>query len=129
MEQNKGNEVAIIEVKDYKDENSESFKGIGEIIGRIFRFIGKIIKKGNTMYLEVKKDGEKTIRISLTLSVIFLVFLSVPTIILLVTGLFMGYKYSVSSKDMNCAGVNSMFDEISKSADTIKKDFKEGFNK
>lgn len=129
MEQNNGNEVAIIEVKDYKDENSESFKGIGEIIGRIFRFIGKIIKKGNTMYLEVKKDGEKTIRISLTLSIIFLVFLSVPTIILLVSGLFMGYKYSVSSKDMNCTGVNSMFDEISKSADTIKKDFKEGFNK
>ena len=128
--------TTIIEVKEeeqkqeQKEDNKkhESYGGIGEVIGRIFRFIGKFIRKGNENHFEIRKDNEKPIRISLTISVLLLIFLSVPSIVLLVIGLFCGYKYSISGPNMKCDGVNTVFEEVSKSADTIKKDFKKGYN-
>lgn len=129
------NEVnTIIEVKQGKEEKKdqdkkyeESFGGVGEIIGRIFKFMGKIIKKGNNHFFEVRKEEEKPIRVSLTISILLLIFLSVPTIVLLILGLFCGYKYSIVGPKVNYDGVNNIFEEVSKSADNIKKDFKKGY--
>ncbi|MCR1951194.1 MULTISPECIES: DUF4342 domain-containing protein [unclassified Clostridium] len=130
--------TTIIEVKEEdqkqeKNENSKRYKegygGIGEIIGRIFKFIGKFIKKGNENFFEIKKDNEKPIRVSITVSILLLVFLFAPTIVLLVIGLFCGYKYSLAGANINYDGVNSVFEKASESADTIKKDFKEGYEK
>ena len=125
--------TTIIEVKEEEQEkkednkkHDEKFGGIGEVIGRIFKFVGKIIKKGNNHFFEVRKENEKPIRISLTISILLLIFLSVPSIVLLIVGLFCGYKYSISGSNVNYDGVNNIFEEVSKSADTIKKDFKEG---
>ena len=132
--------TTIIEVKeeekekkeDSKEENKkhdEKFGGIGEVIGRIFKFVGKFIKKGNNHFFEVRKENEKPIRISLTISILLLIFLSVPSIVLVIVGLFCGYKYSISGPDFNYDGVNNIFEEVSKSANHIKKDFKEGYEK
>ena len=132
--------TTIIEVKeeekekkeDSKEENKkhdEKFGGIGEVIGRIFKFVGKFVKKGNNHFFEVRKENEKPIRISLTISILLLIFLSVPSIVLVIIGLFCGYKYSISGPNVNYDGVNNIFEEVSKSADTIKKDFKEGYEK
>ncbi len=71
--------------------------------------------------MRLEKDKEKPIRISLTISILFLIFLSVPTIVLLIVGLFCGYKYSISGPDFNYDGVNNIFEEVSKSANHIKK--------
>lgn len=129
--------TTIIEVKEEeeKHENKESnnkhdekFGGIGEVIGRIFKFLGKFLKKGNENFFEVRKENEKPVKISLTISILLLIFLSVPCIVLLIVGLFCGYKYSLSGAKVNYDSVNTVFEEVSKSADTIKKDFKEGYN-
>lgn len=126
--------TTIIEVKaeeqEKKEENKkhESYGGICEVIGRMFKFLGKFIRKGNENFFEVRKDNEKPIRISLTISLLLLIFLSVPCIVLLIVGLFCGYKYSISGPSMSYDGVNTVFEEVSKSADNIKKDFKEGYN-
>ena len=52
--------TTIIEVKEEyqkKDDNTkknhENYGGIGEIIGRIFKGLGKIIAKGNKIYFEI----------------------------------------------------------------------------
>ena len=130
--------TTIIEVKeeDQKQEknekskkNEERYCGIGEIIGRIFKFIGKFIKKGNENYFEIKKENEKQIRVSVTISIFLLIFLFVPTMVLLVIGLFCGYKYSLVGSNINYDEVNNVFEKVSESADTIKKDFKEGYEK
>ncbi|WP_346917533.1 DUF4342 domain-containing protein [Clostridium sp.] len=128
--------TTIIEAKEEEQEkkednkkHDEKFGGIGEVIGRIFKFVGKFIKKGNNHFFEVRKKNEKPIRISLTISILLLIFLSVPSIVLLIVGLFCGYKYSISGSNVNYDGVNNIFEEVSKSADTIKKDFKEGYEK
>lgn len=130
------NATTIIEVKEKDDSKKEDHKnhkekcgGIGEIVGRIFKFIGKIIRKGNENYFEIKKDNEKPIKISLTVSVLLLVFLFWAVGILLVIGLFCGYKYSISGPNMKCDGVNDVLEKVSESADTIKNDFKEGYEK
>ena len=52
-----------------------------------------------------------------------------PVLILLVIGLFCGYKYSLAGSNINYDGVNNVFEKASESADTIKKDFKEGYEK
>lgn len=128
--------TTIIEVKQEKKEKKEESKsrkenygGIGAIIGRIFRFIGKFIKKGNENNFEIRKDNEKPIKISLTISALLLIFLFVPSMVLLIIGLFCGYKYSISGPNIKYNGVNDIFEEVSKSADSIKKDFKEGYEK
>ena len=120
--------TTIIEVKeeeqkkeDYSKKKDESYGGIGEVIGRIFKC------KGNKNYFEIKKDNEKPIRISLTISIILLILFMPPTVVLLIIGLFCGYKYSVGGPNMNCDGVNDVFEKVSESADTIKKDFKKGY--
>ena len=126
--------TTIIEIKEEKEESKndskkheENFGGIGEVVGRIFKFIGKIFRKGNENFFEIRKDNEKPIRISLTISILLLIFFMPPVLILLVIGLFCGYKYSLSVKKLNYESVNNIFEEVSKSADTIKKDFKKGY--
>ena len=134
VENNETTTIIEVQSEDQKEEKKKGNKnhdekcgGIGEIVGRVFRFIGKVLKKGNENYFEIRKENEKTIRISLTISVLLLIFLFIPSAILLVVGLFCGYKYSVVGPHINCEGVNDIFEKVSESADTIKKDFKEGY--
>ncbi|MBS5939067.1 DUF4342 domain-containing protein [Clostridium sp.] len=133
-ENNETTTIIEVQSENQKEENKKGHKshdekcgGIGEIVGRVFRFIGKVLKKGNENYFEIRKENEKPIRISLTISVLLLIFLFIPSAILLVVGLFCGYKYSVVGPHINYDGVNDIFDKVSESADTIKKDFKEGY--
>lgn len=130
------NSTTIIEVKENNNGKEEKHTkhenksgGIGEIVGRIFKFIGKIIKKGNENYFEIRKENEKPIKVSLTISVLLLVLFFWAVGILLAVGLFCGYKYSISGPNMNCGGVNDVLEKVSESADNIKKDFKEGYEK
>jgi hypothetical protein len=119
----------IIEVvEERKEENTKRKSGgIGEVIGRIFKFIGKAIGKGNENNFEIRKEGKKTIKISLTISVLLLIIAFWPVAILLIVGLFSGYKYSITGPNVNINKVNDILDKASESADNIKDDFKEGY--
>lgn len=125
--------TTIIEVKpeeQYQEDtktNKESYGGVGTILGKIFRWVGKFIKKGNENFFEIRKDNENSIRISLIISALLLIFLSVPTVILLIIGLFCGYKYSLSGKNTKYDEVNKVFKKVSETADNVKKDFKESY--
>lgn len=130
------NTTTIIEVKEENNSKKENNKkdkdksgGLGEIVGRIFKFIGKMIKKGNENYFEIRKENEKPIKVSLTISILLLVLFFWAVGILLVVGLFCGYRYSISGPNMNSKGVNDILEKVSESADNIKKDFKEGYEK
>lgn len=134
VENNEATTIIEVKAEDQDEkENSENHKerygGVGEIMGRIFKAIGKLVKKGNEIYFEVKKENSKSIRVSLTISVLLLIFASVPAIVLLIIGLFCGYRYSLSGSHMSFDGVNNIFEKASGSADTIKKDFREGYGK
>jgi hypothetical protein len=131
--------TTIIEVEqgskeENKKENDKKHKkddkksgGIGEIIGRIFKFIGKIIRKGNESHFEIRKENEKPIKISLTISALLLIIALWPVAILLVFGLFFGYKYSITGTNINSDKVNDILGKVSESAYNIKDDFKAGY--
>lgn len=129
--------TTIIEVEQVnKDENDKKHKkdekrsgGLGEIIGRIFKFIKKAISKGNESNFEIRKENEKPIKISLTISVILLILAFWPMAILLVIGLFCGYKYSITGPNINSYKVNDILNKASESAYNIKDDFKDGYKK
>lgn len=126
----------IIEVAgESKEENTKESEenhrmksgGIGEVIGRIFKFMRKVISKGNKNYFEARKESKRPIKISLTISVLLLIIGFWPVTVILLAGLFLGYKYSITGPDINTDKVNDIFDKASESADNIKNDFKEGY--
>lgn len=131
-ENNETTAIVPVPVKEEKKDDGrheEKFAGVGDIIGRMFKFVGKVIKKANETFFEARKENEKPIRVSLLILAFLLIFLSVPSIVVLILGLFSGYKYSISGKNINKGGINDIFDGVSKSAETIKKDFKEACEK
>lgn len=123
----KSSDIDIAAEDKDKKSNEEKSRGIGAIIAMIFRFIGRVIKAGNEHFFEINKENEKPIKISLTVFVVLFIFLSIPMIILLIIGLFCEYKYSISSTKGSYDGINNIFNNASKSAEDIKKDFKEGY--
>ncbi len=121
-------EVTVEDDKKEKKSNEEKYGGIGTIIGRIFRTIGRALKIGNKSFFEVRKENEKTIRLSVLIAALLLIFLTPLVVILLIVGLFSGYKYSIVSCNGNNYGANDIFEKASKSAENIKREFKEGYH-
>ena len=124
-------EEAEVSEEENKKESDGNHKkkcgGIGEVIGRIIKFIGKVIDKGNKNDFEISKEGKKPIKISLTISALLLIVAFWPVAVLLVVGLFSGYKYSITGPDIKNDKVNDILNKASESADNIKDDFKEEY--
>lgn len=121
----------IVEVKNNNNENNQSdnkeYGGFTTVIGRIFRFIGRTIKKFNKIDFEIKNEKDKPIKLPLTVIILLTLLLSVPTIILLTLGMFCDYRYSISYKGRNYNNVNNIFDKIYKFIQSIKNDFKKRY--
>ena len=126
-------EAAEVSKEENKKESDGNHKkkcgGIGEVIGRIIKFIGKVIDKGNKNDFEISKESKKPIKISLTISALLLIIAFWPVAVLLVVGLFSGYKYSITGPDINTDKVNDILNKASESADNIKDDFKEEYKR
>lgn len=117
---------AVVCVPEIHNDN-EGPDGLGKLLGRMFKFIGKIIRKGNVNYFHINKEGKEPIKISITISMILLIFAFWPTMILLVIGLFLGYKYSIKGKDIKSNEVNNVFNKASETAKNIKNNFNAGY--
>lgn len=92
---------------------------IGEKIAAALKWIGSIIKKGESSHLEVSHKDEVVLEISLvSLILIFLISWWLPAI-LIVVGLFTGYKFRVTGSGAAGRIVNSVSEKASKKADEI----------
>lgn len=96
----------------------------GELMGRFFRWCGKIINRGNKNYFEVIKDGEKIMAIPVTVLAVLLIFTFWITIPILILGLFFGYRYMFSGPDLGKENVNRAMDSVADVADNLKKEVK-----
>lgn len=77
---------------------SETF---GEAVRRFGRWFLGVLKKGMNNYIEVRKNGETSFRVPLTIFVIALFTPALPVIIgLLVVGLFFDYNYHFAGPDL-----------------------------
>ena len=123
------NKSILLEKESSEDKKEKKQRGVGAMFGRVCRFIKKHNKKGNENYFEINKEGEKPIKISLTISTLLLIIAFWPVVVLLVVGLFLGYKYSLTGPDIKCDTVNDILGKASSSAEDIKNDFNKEYKK
>ncbi|CCQ96968.1 Ubiquitin-associated-domain-containing protein [[Clostridium] ultunense Esp] len=96
----------------------------GELIGRFFRWCGKIVNRGNRNHFEIIKDGDKIMSIPVTVLAILLIFTFWITIPIIILGLFFGYRYMFSGPDLGKENVNRAMDSVADVAENLKKEVK-----
>lgn len=92
---------------------------IGDKIASALRWIGALIKKGENNHLEISYKDDVVMEISLvSLILIFLLSWWLPAI-LIVVGLFTGYKFRVTGSGAAGRIVNTVSEKASQKADEI----------
>jgi len=118
--------------KKKKEKEKEKEKEYGEtfssIMGRLVRWCGRIIAKGNVHMFEVRRNGEVLVSIPLTVLILLLIFAFWVVIPLIVIGLFFGCRYYFRGPDLEKTGVNKMMDAAANAAEDLKKEIKESDN-
>lgn len=99
-----------------------SFK---ELVGRAFRWCGKIISKGNINSFDVMKDGVKVMAVPVTILVLLLLFTFWITVPVIIIGLFFGYRYMFNGPDLGKENVNRALNSVAEAAEHIKKEVKD----
>ncbi len=104
------------EKEDYSSEKTTSQKeksSLGENIASFFKWLGKIIHKGNINNFEVIKDGQRILMLPLTALVLLLLLAFWVVIPLVVIGLVFGYRFQFSGPDLDKTGANQTMTKVS----------------
>lgn len=120
--QNEKNNFKLNECKSGSKENDGS--SFSELMGRLFKWVGGIINRGNMNHFEVVKGENKIITIPATILALLLLFMFWITIPLIVIGLFCGYRYMFTGPDLGKEKVNSTMDSVADAAERLKKEVK-----
>lgn len=107
--------------KQQPEKDSATF---GELVGRFFRWCGRVLHRGNINSLEVSRNNEKLMSIPVTVLVLLLLFIFWITIPLMIIGLFFGYSYRFAGPDLGREKVNKAMESVSEAAENFKKDVK-----
>lgn len=99
-----------------------------KLLGKFSRFMCNLIEKGNRNYFQFGKNGSKPCKLQITALVILLIIAFWPVAILLIVGLFLGYKYSFFGPNINGNKANDFMNKAYNKAQNIKSDFNEGYN-
>ncbi len=121
----------------YRATDTADHITFGEIVGRVFRFIGKLIHKGNQNSFHVRRNNEEFVSVPVTILVILLIVAFWITLPLLIIGLICGFQYSFMGPDLGTDQVNSAMHNVSdatqkavynmrEAADDFAKDVKKG---
>ena len=113
---------------DYTDEEEHKSKRVtfGDLMGRFFKWIGKVIKIGNENFLDVRRIDEDIMKMPLTVCVLLLIFAFWVCIPLLIVGLFFSFRYSFSGPLFKTDDVfNNAMNKASDVTENIKKEFKD----
>lgn len=105
-----------------KAEDSVSF---GEIVGRFFKWVGRIIHRGNQNTLHVTRGNENFISVPVTVLVLFLLLAFWIVFPLLIIGLFCGFRYHFTGPDLGTEKVNQTMNNVSDSAQQAVHNMKE----
>jgi len=73
--------------------------------------VAEVSNEENKNDFEISKESKKPIKISLTISALLLIVAFWPVAVLLVVGLFSGYKYSITGPDINTDKVNDILNK------------------
>ena len=113
------------EKQEKQEKQTDKGVSFSSLLGKFFRWCGKVITKGNIHMFEVRRHGETLLSVPVTVLVLLLLFAFWVVIPLLVIGLFFGCRYFFSGPDLDKTGVNKMMDAAANAAEGIKKDISE----
>jgi len=99
--------------------------GIGELLGKFFRWLGKLIRIGNANEFIVDKGDEAVLGVPVTVFVVLTVFCFWAVIPILIIGLFFGYRYSFSGPNLGKDVINNVMQKASNVAEGIREEIKE----
>lgn len=96
----------------------------GQVMGRFFRFCGKIIDKGNKNMFDVWRNGQVVFSLPVTVLVVLLILFFWVVLPAAVVGLFFGFRYRFSGRDLDDTVVNKAMDSAATVADNLKEEFR-----
>lgn len=105
----------------YNERKSHNDDGVtfGELLGRFFRWCGRLINRGNKNSFIVTRGGEKMMSIPVTILIILLLFTFWITVPLIIIGLFFGYKYKFVGPDLGKDNINRAMDSVAEAAENF----------
>lgn len=104
-------------------QNGESFT---RLVGRFFKWCGKIISRGNDNTFEVRRNDKVVIAMPVTILVLFLVFAFWIVVPMIVIGLFFSCRYVFRGPDLEKTDVNRVMGSAADAAENFKKEVIEG---
>lgn len=119
------------------DYREKEFKGefpkadgssFGDLVGKFFKWCGRIINIGNRNSFEVKKGQENIITLPVTVLAVLLIFTFWIIVPLIILGLFFGYRYMFTGPDLGKENVNRTLDSVAEAAENLKKEVKDSKN-
>lgn len=98
---------------------------------RFGQFLRELIRKGNTNFFVIDKDGRESFRLPITVLVLAVCFAFWVTVPLLIIGLFLNLKYHFDGPNIHAVDldINKAMDTASKTANDIKTEFQSAVNK
>lgn len=110
-------------------ENVKTKEGISQhgkpffgLVGRLFKWCGKIIAKGNQNIFEVRKNDRVVFTIPVTGLALLLIFASWAVIPLILIGFFFNYRYVFRGTDLEKIGVNHVMGTAANIAENFRKE-------
>lgn len=104
-------------------EHSDS-SSFGTLIHRFLKWCGNVIHRGNINSLIVEKQGERIMKLSVTVLILLLIFAFWFVVPLFVIGLFFNFHYSFQGPDLGKGKVNEAMDSASRAAKEFKDDIR-----
>ncbi|AFM39382.1 transcription factor [Desulfosporosinus acidiphilus SJ4] len=96
-------------------------KGFFSVLKKIGEFCFKMIRKGNTNFVEVLKGDEIKASFPVTVLALLLIFAFWVTIPLIIIGLFFGLRYRFKGSDLGSDTVNKVMKSAAEAAEHLKK--------
>lgn len=108
------------EKKQYYTPPEDNGMSFSQIMAKIGKFAGKLFNKGNSNFLEIRKDGKTILQMPLTVAVILTICAFWVVIPLMIIGLFFNCRYVFVGKDIEKTTVNNAMEKVADTANTIK---------
>jgi hypothetical protein len=110
-------------IKEEAKQEEKKESGASDAICGAISWCKKVIRKGNSNYLEVRKHENTILKLSLTITSIVVVLAPYISIPLLLLALFTGHKIRFHGEDIEKTRANEAMDKMAMATNNIKEEF------
>lgn len=109
----------------YTNKSDGSFT---ESINSFFIWVGKIVRRGNSNYLDILNNEKVLVSIPVTIFALLLIFAFPFMLPAMIIGLFCGAKFQFRGKDFEGTRANEYSEKASDTVNKVKEDIKSGMS-